>query len=181
MVIGTKIRLLQSAALCAAVLCALGCSYHRSHAPTEEAWRTIRLAVVPFNNLTEYPHAGLIVTELWRTELGTQGFGTIPGPLVTEALGTATPRAEGVPVDPFALGKQLGVTHVAVGSVTEYRYKFGLDGEPAVGISAAIINVADGSVCWQGSASDTGFGYDSLNRVAQLVCKGLVSSIAWQE
>jgi hypothetical protein len=171
------------ALLCLAVWAA-GCAYHRSYAPEANQWSATRLAVAPFANLTEYPHAGSIVTELWRTELGVRGFDLVPGSIVRAAA--AKLRAEEgagaeAPVDPVALGTALGVTHIACGSVSEFRYKFGLDGEPAAGISAEIINVEKATVSWRGSASKSGFGHDSLNRVAQGLCEHLAGSIAWNE
>ena len=153
-----------------------GCVYHRYYDADGKNWGETEIAVLPFTDLTEYPHAGLIVTELFRTELGVRSFRIVPDATVKKAI-NADMKPE---VDPLKIGKALKVPYVAVGSVTEYRYKFSLDGEPAVGITAAIIGVDDAKIYWQGSASKAGFGCDTLNRVAQIVCENLAGNIPWQ-
>jgi hypothetical protein len=79
------------------------------------------------------------------------------------------------------IGERLGVDTVIYGSVTEFRYKRGLDENPVVGINLRMLDVNTRQVLWAGSKSGTGgcfwFCEDSLNRLAQEVCHDLVASM----
>ena len=76
------------------------------------------------------------------------------------------------------VGKSLGVDTVIFGSVTEFRYKRGLDEDPVVGINIRMLDVKNDRILWAGSKSSTGGCFwlceDSLNRLAQKVCNDLV-------
>jgi len=79
------------------------------------------------------------------------------------------------------IGKRLGVDTVIYGSVSEYRYKRGLDEAPVVGINVRMLDVESGKVLWAESRSATGgwpwLWEDSLNRLAQKVCHDMVSDM----
>ena len=51
--------------------------------------------------------------------------------------------------------------------MNEWRYKVGLDGEPAVGVSISIIEVASGQVVWSGTAARTGWSREAVSAIAQ--------------
>ena len=51
--------------------------------------------------------------------------------------------------DALAQARQQGANYAVAAAVNEWRYKVGLDGEPAVGVSISIIDVASGQVVGQ--------------------------------
>ncbi len=73
-------------------------------------------------------------------------------------------------------GFQYGVT----GVINEWRYKSGLDAEPAVGFTLQLINVRTGGVVWSGTAARSGWGRESLSGDAQKVLHQLVDAIPFQ-
>ncbi len=144
---------------------------------------TPHVAVLPFENLSEHPNAGQILTQLMNTELYQQGAflireeSALLQQLRNEKEGDkqtrSVPRAQ-------QLAHKLGVDAVLLGSVTEYRYQHGLREEPVVGLSVRMVRGCDGQVVWASSQSVTGRGFihrDSLNQAAQRVVHTLATEL----
>lgn len=157
-------------------------SYQQSYVEKEEIQSKARwVAVLPLVNLTSYPNAGRIVGDLLTTEIyaltdfvvleRTQMLARLKGG--QDDLDEVLDRAVAL-----RIGKELGVDTVIFGSVTEFRYKRGLDEDPVVGISARMLDVPRDRILWAGSNSRTGgcfwFCEDSLSRLAQKMCHDLV-------
>ena len=171
------------AAVCAVILTFLGgCAFERGAVETEGLLAQGRhAAILPLVNLTTYPNAGRIVGDLLTTEMyAATDFRIMESTEVIEIL-----RGEEDDLDRVldraaarAIGRKLGVDTVVFGSVTEYRYKRGLDEDPVVGINIRMLDVKSGNILAVGSRSETGgcfwFCEDSLNRLAQKVCHTLV-------
>lgn len=138
------------------------------------------VAVLPLANLTTHPNAGQILGEMLYAELkGIPSFSLRDN---TEAWAELTPPDQDIEEAALGLrarqaGKKLGVDAVVYGSVTEYRYKRGLDEEPAVGVAVRLMDVSTGEVLFSAVVSRIGgcgfFCRDSLSRTAQAVCAGL--------
>ena len=75
--------------------------------------------------------------------------------------------------------QQQGGDYLVTGSVEEWRYKSGLDGEPAVGLSLKITSLSDNRIVWSGSASRSGWPRESLSGTAQKVIQQLTDDIDW--
>lgn len=171
--------------LVCAVVCGAGCGYrqHYLQGPLIHA-QARRVAVLPLVNLTAYPHAGRIVGDLLTTEIYAQTrFEVMEETRLREALQGDAPEIEPVIDRAVALevGRDLDVDTVIFGSVTEFRYKRGLDEDPVVGINLRMLDVARDRILWAGSQSDGGGCFwmceDSLNRLAQRVCCDLVTAM----
>ncbi len=171
--------------LLASLLTAVGCSYQQDFVKGEAIQSRARwTAVLPLVNLTSYPNAGRIVGDLLTTELyaltdfkimeRTEMLAKLKGE--EDDLDEVLDRAVALKV-----GKKLGVDTVIFGSVTEYRYKRGLDEDPVVGINIRMLDVKSDKILWVGSNSGTGgcfwFCEDSLNRLAQKTCHDMVGSM----
>lgn len=167
------------------VLATGGCTDTR-HAtdfvPATPPARSLRVAVVPLENLTNFPNAGRIVAELAATELYARGlFELMEGTALRRAL---TRRN----IDLAALGESvvagevaatLGVDALLVGSVSEYGYQHGLHEEPVVGINLRLVG-SGGEVVWAASHSTTGRGYiarDSVNASAQRLVSEMIDTL----
>jgi TolB-like protein len=145
-----------------AILSLTGCTsgYHVQYlAPQVDSRPHISAAVLPLVNLTTHPYAGKIVGDLLSTELH-----RIPGVHFSERTALQQTLADdGYDSEQLMdrtaaqqAGKTLGVEHVFYGSVTEYRYRRGLDQSPAVGINLRLLDVIEGRELWSASMSKTG-------------------------
>jgi len=144
---------------------------------------TLRVAVIPFENLSGYPSAGRIVADLVATELYQRRVFRLMEAselqrrereqnLSDAALGRSMVAAD------FA--RTLGVDAVLLGSVSEYGYQHGLHEEPKVGINLRLVRAGDGTVLWAASHSDGGRGYlrrETLNAVAQRAVARMVDAL----
>ncbi|MCK5871637.1 MAG: hypothetical protein KAG26_02325 [Methylococcales bacterium] len=67
------------------------------------------------------------------------------------------------------------------GSVQEWRYKSGLDAEPAVGITLTVTDLTTGAVVWSASGSKTGWGRESVSGVAHKLMATLIDGLVFSE
>ena len=63
--------------------------------------------------------------------------------------------------------KSSGAKYAVAASVDEWRYKVGLDGEPATGVTINIIDLSTGQVVWSGTAAKTGWSREAVSAIAQ--------------
>jgi hypothetical protein len=54
-----------------------------------------------------------------------------------------------------------------MGSVQEWRYKVGIDGEPAVGVTMKVLDLSTGQIVWSVSGAKSGWSRQALSAVAQ--------------
>ena len=143
-----------------------GCSYHFRRVlpvppPDLEGIKVV--AVAPLTNLTTIPDAGLMVAEFLNLALTAQGLyslidaDSVNGAIPEEEKGTLVDR-----VRARTIGEVLNADAVIYGVVTEYWYqedmKYYPDREPALGISARLVEVKSGAVIGAVSVSRTGGG-----------------------
>lgn len=164
-------------ALSAVVLLA-GCAAQRDgHAQNFKLIDHLPLAVVPFDNLSANPNAGLIVTELMRAELLAHEINQqVPPEQVAAKLRPLAGEAR----TPQQLGELLGAKTLLLGTVTEFAYKRGLGEDPVIGISLRVVDATSGQVLWSGARSAVGdrwFIEDGLSRLAQDACRRLADTI----
>ena len=74
-------------------------------------------------------------------------------------------------------GSRYGLT----GSVQEWRYKAGLDAEPAVGVTLNVIDLGSGNVIWTASGARTGWGRESLSGVGHKLIEDLLDGLPLTE
>lgn len=165
------------------------CAYEQQYMRKAEIRSRARFAaVLPMVNLSSYPHAGRIVSDILTTELyALSDFQLMEGTSVMNRLqGDAADLDDALDrMVVLDAGQRLGVDTVIYGSVSEYRYKRGLNEDPVVGINIRMLDVKTGKILWAGSQSRTGgcfwFCEDSLNRLAQKVCHALVAEMTASE
>ncbi len=76
--------------------------------------------------------------------------------------------------------RQQRLAYVITGSVEEWQYKNGLDGEPAVGLSLQVLEPATGRVLWSSSGARAGWSRESLAGAAQKVLRELVGNLDFE-
>lgn len=130
--------------------------------------------LAPVNN-TETPLAGgrlqAITTSLLRAA-GVQDLRVYPLSSADGFLGLADRATQKTAL---AWARKQNARYAVLGSVQEWSYKTGLDGEPAVGVTLSIMDLQSGQVVWTGSGARTGWGRESVAGVAQELIADLVS------
>ncbi|WP_042570394.1 transporter, partial [Ralstonia solanacearum] len=119
-----------------------------------DAW-----VVLPIVNYTETPQAGLRAESIAMSLLKARGFTNLkqyPASLNGESLFEPAEREATARALEWARGEK--ARYALTGSVSEWRYKVGVDGEPAVGITLQVIDVPSGNVIWSATGSRTGWG-----------------------
>jgi TolB-like protein len=147
----------------------------RGKAPALDA--NANWTVLPFANHTETPMAGSRAESVAEALLHARGVGRIKrytGNAQAEALFDAadTKRQE----QALAWAREQGVRYALSGTVDEWRYKVGVDGEPAAGLTLQIIDVQSGDILWTGAGGKSGWSREALSAVAQKLIRELLNA-----
>jgi TolB-like protein len=153
-----------------------GCSV-MGHSPRQELDAQAKWALLPMANYTETPQAGARMTEITGALLGSMGVSqllrylpaTTEDPLIGGDSNSERARA-------MEWAKAEGARYAVTGAVEEWRYKTGVEGEPAVGVTVQIIDVESQQTVWSGAGAQTGWSRDSVSGVAQKVILKLLGN-----
>ncbi len=137
--------------------------------------RGAKWVLLPIMNHTETPQAGLraeaIIDGVLRAN-GVRELRRYPVGLNNESLFEPLDRKQFDAA--LAWAKGAGARYAVAGAVDEWRYKVGIDGEPAVGVALNVIDVASGEILWSGAGGKTGWSRESLSGVAQRLIRQLL-------
>lgn len=134
-----------------------------------------RWVLLPFANHTETPLAAGRAESITESLLRAKGVADLtryPSSLAAESLFDAGERKAQEQALEWARGEQ--ARYAVTGAVDEWRYKVGVDGEPAVGVAVQIVDVASGKVVWSGVGAKSGWSREALAAVAQKLIRNLV-------
>ena len=126
-----KLKALASAALLCALLAA--CAVTTSSSSSGPLARDAKWALLPMLNHTEVPQAGLRAEAITEALLRARGVASLvryPATLNPDSLVDAGERKAQDEAAKWARGQ--GLRYGLQGAVDEWRYKVGVDGEPAV-------------------------------------------------
>jgi TolB-like protein len=135
-------------------------------------------ALLPFANHTETPQAGLRAEAISENVLRANGLNNIkhyPNSLNNETLFEPMDRKQLDAALDWARTENM--KYALTGSVDEWRYKVGIDGEPAVGMTLQLIDVASGNVVWAATGGKTGWSREGLSAVAQKLSRSMLSPL----
>ncbi|MEJ2481123.1 MAG: hypothetical protein P8Y78_13365, partial [Acidihalobacter sp.] len=139
--------------------------------------RDARWVLLPIENYSQTPQAGSRAEAIARTLLARRGL---------KMANYQQPKGNGgLPVldeqrryqQAYDWAKAQGFRYAVTGSVEEWHYKSGLDGEPAVGLSLRVIDVQSGATLWSASGAKTGWGYQSAAGTAIKLMNGLLGGL----
>lgn len=130
--------------------------------------KTATYAVIPFENYTETPLAGYRVAAITEGVLKSKGFKIIR----IWKYSYNEPTEEELK-KLFNKAKE-SADYVVYGTVNEFRYKTGIDGEPAVSITLYIYDSRSGKRVFAGTASTSGWAHESLGTVTQKLINKLI-------
>lgn len=132
------------------------------------------VAVLALANNTSTPYAGQRVQQQLAALLTAHGVGT----LSIEPSAASGPLPVGNDAQDMnkalAWARAQQARYALTGSVDEWRYKIGLDGQPAVGFTLRLIDLGNGKTVWSGAASASGHSREGLAVLSQHVLDQLV-------
>jgi hypothetical protein len=144
--------------------------------PGDKEW-----AMLPFINNTETPYAAERAEAITQSLMYARGFQKltmVQTDLKEEDMlpdrGTKRYRQG------LEWARKQGIHYAITGTVTEWRYKVGLDGEPVVGMTLMVMELPEGKVLWSGSGGRSGWSRDAVSSVAQQLLQSLVNKITIQ-
>ncbi|MDP2370295.1 penicillin-binding protein activator LpoB [Rhodoferax sp.] len=135
-------------------------------------------ALLPIANNTDTPQAALSAEAMLEHQLRHRGINTLlhyPAMLSRDSLFEPTERKVSTEAQKWA--REQGVRFAVTGSVEEWRYKVGIDGEPVVGVTLKVIDLTNDRVVWSASGAKSGWSRHALSAVAQTLLTDLLASL----
>ncbi len=133
--------------------------------------------VLPFANHTETPLAGSRAEAIAQALLHAQGVGKVqryvPDTQQEALFDTGDSKRQ---QEALAWARQQQARYALTGAVDEWRYKVGVDGEPAAGVTLQILDVASGDILWTGTGGKSGWSREALSAVAQKLIRELLQA-----
>ncbi|MGH8319991.1 MAG: penicillin-binding protein activator LpoB [Steroidobacteraceae bacterium] len=147
-------------------------------APSPHPDRQALWCVLAPINSTPTPYAGERVQQQLAALLGAQGLTHV---LLAPAPGDNGP----LPIDNGTTGERQALDwarhhearYALEGSVDEWDYKVGLDGQPAVGVTLRLLDLQSGEIIWSGVASASGDSREGLAVLSERTLSGLLERL----
>lgn len=181
---GSRLRLASMLAtvFCAAVLSACS-TFSPGSSSTRSAMegiitKTDSVAMMPVANFTEVPQAGLRVEALLESalrQIGLRQLKAYPSALNPETLFEPGERKAQAEAEKWARSQNIRYAISAV--VNEWRYKVGIDGEPAVGIVVQVKDLSTDQIVYSAAGGKTGGSREALAAVGLQLTAELVAGI----
>jgi curli biogenesis system outer membrane secretion channel CsgG len=156
-----------------------GCAVTDVHR-TDPLNREVAWALLPIANHSETPLAGQKAEASLITLLHQRGISSLAQAPRTTPMGLLELPSDQDYHTALAWAQQQGVRYGVTGSVDEWQYKAGLDGEPAIGISLRVVDVNSGDILWSASGARSGWGFSTTSGVAQKLMSDLVDTLPVQ-
>ncbi|MEH6499957.1 MAG: hypothetical protein V7751_11265 [Pseudoalteromonas distincta] len=139
--------------------------------PRDASW-----GLVPLVNYSQTPQAGERGEQILLSVLSQRGLKPVVYPKTAQDDTLLLDDSERLAAG-MEWARRQGFDYVFTGSVEEWQYKSGLDGEPAVGISLRIVQPSTGQVIWSNSGARAGWSRESLAGTAQKVLRELTDDL----
>lgn len=139
--------------------------------------RNAKWVMLPVLNHTEVPQAGQraeAITEGLLRAHGVVDLTRYPAALNVDTLFEPSERKIMIEAEKWA--RIQGARYAIYGAVDEWRYKVGIDGEPAVGVALHIMDLQSNQVVWTGVGGKSGWSRESLSGVAQKLIRRLLAT-----
>lgn len=145
---------------------------------TERPRFKARWVLLPFVNHSETPQAGERVEAMLGTLMRGRGVPHLeaysaPKDDDSRLMVGDRQRVE----ESLTWAKTQKYEYAVTGSVEEWRYKAGIDGEPAVGFTVRIVDLGTGRIVWSSSGSRTGSASENASGTALKLLDTMVSEL----
>jgi len=116
----------------------------------------VKIALFRLNNYTDTPRAGMRASNLIEGILLTKGY-TIKSHVKDKSVSFKKAKK---------IAKDDNAKYFMYGGVSEWRYKTGIDGEPAVSVQMSLYKTKNGKLVWSATGSDSDWGNGSIGTTA---------------
>ena len=132
--------------------------------PSVKGKESVRISLFRLQNFTDTPRAGMRAANLVEGVLSAYGYTILPH------------TSKDVPsfADAQRTARQDGSGYFILGGVSEWRYKAGIDGEPAVSLRLALYDTKSAKLVWSATGSKSEWGNASLGTLAQQLLEEMV-------
>ena len=161
----------------AAALLAGGCTVI-DRTPEARLDPAAKWVLLPMVNHTETAQAGLraeTITEALLRSAGVAHLQRYPAALTADGL--FDPAERKTQEQALAWAKAQKARYAVGGAVDEWRYKVGVDGEPAVGITLQIQDLDSGAVVYAAAGGKSGWSREALSAVARNLMRELLAGV----
>ncbi len=137
-------------------------------------------AILPLGNHTDTVMAGQRAEALLEPLLRARGVRHVsrsPAPQTTVETSLAEPSNPKAQEQALTWARANSIRYVVTGSVDEWRYKIGADGEPAVGLVLQVTDLSTGEVLWSAAGGKTGWSREALSAVAHKLVAELLRGL----
>ena len=133
---------------------------------THEKKKDVSVSLFRLNNYTDTPRAGMRASNI------------IEGILLTKGYDIRSHLKEKMPSMKKArkIAKDDGSKYFMYGGVSEWRYKTGIDGEPAVSFQVSLYKTKNSKLVWSATGSDSDWGNASIGTTAQDLLTEMMSN-----
>ncbi len=134
-------------------------------------------AIMPLENNSNSPLAAEKVEQILSTQLYKKGIKAVMYP--KPEMNKLTDILDNTAKDKYAQNwlASSPADYIITGSVEEWHYKSGLDGEPAVGLSLEVQSAKEKSTLWRATGSRGGWGRESVSGTGIIVVKELLNGL----
>jgi hypothetical protein len=175
------VRLVSRVVICLLLLLLLGgCTVvNSSHGVVLPA--NCEIAVLPLANNTETIQASASGTSIISHLLQARGLQVENYPMQCDSTDSCVATIK-LRRDALAWAVRNKIPLVLSGSINEWRYKVGLDGEPVVSVSLNIIDMRRNQhqIVWSAVGSKVGSSRSSLGNTAQTLFGTMLNNVKWQ-
>lgn len=128
----------------------------------QEDQNITKIFLVPLKNYTDVPMAGLRATNL------------VEGILRAKGIEVETPSKKVKRSKICKRSLENGFRYAMSGGVSEWRYKTGIDGEPAISVQVTLYDCQKDQAAWSGTASSDDYWRASVGTTAQSTIESLL-------
>jgi hypothetical protein len=127
---------------------------------------TAQISLFELNNYTDTPRAGMRATNIVEGVLLAQGY----------RLKTRINQKIDSLEDAQNFSQEDKSKYFLIGGISEWRYKTGIDGEPAVSLQLSLYRTIDAKLVWSATGSDSDWGNGSIGSTAQNLIEQMTSN-----
>ena len=132
---------------------------------TAQVKNNVTITLLRFNNYTDTPKAGQRATNIAEGVLLAKGYNVTTHMQKTQdSLSAAQAQA-----------LKDNSKYFLKGGVSEWRYKTGIDGEPAVSIKLSLYKTKNAKLVWSATGADSDWGTGSIGTTAQKLIEKMTS------
>jgi len=124
---------------------------------THQVKNDVKITLLRLGNYTDTPKAGQRATNIVEGVLLAKGYDVT----------THIAQAQDSIAAAQAQARQDHSKYFLRGGVSEWRYKTGIDGEPAVSLQLSLYKTENASLVWSATGSDSDWGTGSIGTTAQ--------------